>query len=259
MGKLDDRVALVTGAGRGIGRATALALAAEGANVALTARTTSELDDAVAAITQAGGQARAFTADLSDRSVPANLIGDVEQQLGPVDILVNNAGLGSSADPRPLVDFSDEFWDLSMQINVTAPYLLCKAALPGMIERGWGRVITIASINSRRASLHGVAYSASKHAVLGLSRTAAVETAGTGVTVNCICPGPVETLMNNRRVQYDADRMGVDFAEYEKTLTPIGGRLVPEDIAPMAVYLASEDARMITGQAYNIDGGLVMS
>lgn len=259
MGKLTNRVALVTGAGRGIGRAIVLAFAAEGANVALSARTAKELDDAVAAIRAAGGKATAFTADLSDRAAAPKLTAAVAQQLGPIDILVNNAGVGSSSDPKPLVNFSDDFWDLSMQVNVTAPYQLCKAVLPSMISRRWGRIITVASINSRRPSLHGVAYAASKHAVLGLSRTAALETAGTGVTVNCICPGPVKTLMNDRRVQYDVERLHADMAAYEKTLTPIGGRLVPEDIAPMAVYLASEDARMITGQAFNVDGGIDMA
>lgn len=259
MAKLKNRIALITGAGRGIGRAIAQAFAAEGASVALSARTTAELDDVVATIHASGGCAKAFTADLADRTVPAKLIAAVEQQLGPIDILVNNAGVGSSSDPKPLVQFSDDFWDLSMQVNVTAPYQLCKAVLPGMIARKWGRIITVASINSRRPSLHGVAYAASKHAVLGLSRTAALETAGTGVTVNCICPGPVKTLMNDRRVQYDVERLHADMSAYEKTLTPIGGRLVPEDIAPMAVYLASDDARMITGQAYNVDGGIDMA
>lgn len=257
--KLKDRIALVTGAGRGIGRAIAISVANEGAKVAVTARSRNELDEVVGVIAASGGQAMAFEADLSDRSLPAQLVADVKSQWGPVEILVNNAGLGSSAQPMPVVDFDDEFWDLSLQLNLTAPYLLSKAVLPDMLKRGWGRIITVASINSRRGSVHGAAYAASKHGVLGFSRTLAMETAGTGITVNCICPGPVATLMNDRRVAYDAQRMGVDSVEYEKSLTPIGGRLVPEDIAPMAVYFASEEARMVTGQAYNVDGGLVMS
>ncbi len=259
MAKLEAKTALVTGAGRGIGRAIAEAFAREGAKVAVTARTVSELDDLVAAITAAGGQARAFQADLAERSAVPKLIAETTDWFGPLDILVNNAGLGSSSNPKPVVDFDDEFWDRSIAINMTAPYLLTKAALPPMIERGWGRIITVASINSRRHSLHGAAYAATKHGVLGFMRTVAAETAGQGITANCICPGPVKTLMNDKRIEYDAQRLGRDLAEHERSLTPIGGRLDPEDISPMAVYLASDDARMVTGQAYNVCGGLVMS
>ncbi len=258
MGSLQDRTALVTGAGRGIGKAIALALARAGAKVAAAARSTDELDELVSTIRDEGGQAIALTADLSDRAVPGQLVSQVEAEFGPVQILVNNAGLGSSSDPRPVVEFDDDFWDRSLAVNLTAPYLLCKAVLPDMLAKRWGRIITVASINGRLPSFHGAAYSASKHGVLGLTRTLAVEVAGDGITVNAVCPGPVKTLMNDRRVQYDADRRGVDLKSHEASLTPIGGRLAPEDIAPMVVYLAGDEARMITGQAYNIDGGISM-
>src|SRR5580765_6150937 len=195
MPQLANRVALVTGAGRGIGRAIALAFAAEGAKVALTARTVGELDKVGGEIRSAGGTALALPADLSDRSVPANVIAEVQRSLGPIEILVNNAGVGSSANPRPIIDFDDDFWDLSLAVNLTAPYLLSKAVLPGMLSRRWGRIITIASINSKTGSLHGAAYAASKHGVLGLMRTLAMEVADQGITVNCICPGPVRTVM----------------------------------------------------------------
>ncbi len=259
MGKFDDRVAVVTGAGRGIGRAIAIAFATEGAKVVVAARSTDELDTLVEEIKQAGGTARAVRSDLSEEPAPARLLEETQQTFGPTDILVNNAGLGSSADPRPFVAFDDTFWERSLQINLTAPYLLCKGVLPAMIEKGWGRIVNIASINSRTGSIHGVAYAASKHGLLGLTRSVALEVAAQGITVNAICPGPVKTAMNDIRVAYDAERLGVSLEEYEAQLTPIGGRLVPEDIASMAVYLASDDARMITGQAYNICGGRVMS
>ncbi|MCA9115584.1 MAG: SDR family oxidoreductase, partial [Planctomycetaceae bacterium] len=190
---------------------------------------------------------------------PADLVAAVTSAFGPVEILVNNAGIGSSSSPRPVVDFDDDFWEQTIRLNLTAPYHLCRAVLPGMIERKWGRIITTASINSRVASFHGAAYSASKHGVLGLMRTIAAEVAGDGITVNCVCPGPVKTLMNDKRIAYDAERLGRDLEAHEKSLTPIGGRLAPEDISPMMVYFASDQARMVTGQAYNIDGGLVMS
>lgn len=259
MSQLAKRVALVTGAGRGIGRAIALAFAAEGAAVALTARTTAELSDAVDAIHSAGGTALALPADLADRQVPQQLVDEVEQALGPVEILVNNAGIGSSASPRPLIEFDDEFWDLTLAVNLTAPYLLCKAVLPGMLARRWGRIITVASINGKVGSLHGAAYAASKHGVLGLTRTLALEVAGHGITVNAICPGPVHTVMNDRRIEYDAQRRGVTLKDLEAGLTPLGRRLEPEEIAPLAVYLASNASAAVIGQAINIDGGVLMT
>jgi NAD(P)-dependent dehydrogenase (short-subunit alcohol dehydrogenase family) len=259
MPQLHDRVALVTGAGRGIGRAVALALAAEGARVAVSARTTAELDEVVGLVEKRGGQALALSADLSDRTVPARIVAQVKQAWGPIEILVNNAGVGSSGDPRPVVSFNDDYWDLSLAVNLTAPYLLSKAVLPDMLARRWGRIINVASINGKIGSLHGAAYTASKHGLLGLTRTLALETAAERITVNAICPGPVHTVMNDRRIEYDAERRGIGLAELEAGLTPIGRRLEPEEIAPWAVYLAGDAAAAVTGQAFNIDGGVLMT
>jgi 3-hydroxybutyrate dehydrogenase len=259
MAKLANRTALVTGAGRGIGRAIALALAREGARVAMTARTAAELEETAGAVASQGSRAVTLTADLADRDVARRLVAEVAAVLGPIDILVNNAGVGSSPKPRPVVDFDDDFWELTLAVNLTAPFLLCKAALPAMLARRWGRIINIASINGKTGSFHGAAYAASKHGLLGLTRTLALEVAREGITVNAICPGPVHTIMNDRRVAYDAQRRGVSFDEQAQSLTPIGGRLEPDDIAPLAVYLASDDARMVTGQAWNICGGTLMS
>ena len=259
MSKLNNRIALVTGGGRGIGRAIALALAHEGARIAVTARTTAELDEVVGTARSQGGQAVAVSADLSDREAARRLLPRVAEALGPVEILVNNAGVGSSANPKPLAEFDDDFWELSLTVNLTAPYLLCKAALPAMRSKRWGRIINVASINGKIPTLHAAAYIASKHGLLGLTRALALEVAREGVTVNAICPGPVHTVMNDRRVAYDAQRRGVSFEEQANSMTLIGGRLEPEDIAPLAVYLASDDARTVTGQALNICGGICMS
>ncbi|GIW80303.1 MAG: hypothetical protein KatS3mg105_2110 [Gemmatales bacterium] len=177
---------------------------------------------------------------------------------GPVEILVNNAGVGSSANPRPVVDFDDDFWDHTLWLNLTVPYLFCRGVLPAMLDKKWGRIINVASINGKIPSVHGAAYTASKHGLLGLTRTLALEVAQDGITVNAICPGPVRTRMNDKRVQYDADRLGVSFQEREKAMTPIGRRLEPDEISPLAIYLASDDARAVTGQAMNVCGGVCL-
>jgi NAD(P)-dependent dehydrogenase (short-subunit alcohol dehydrogenase family) len=259
MAKLRGRVALVTGGGRGIGKAIALALAAEGAKVAVTARTAAELEEVAAATRARGGEALAVTADVADRAAAQSLPGRVQEGLGPVEVLVNNAGIGSSADPRPVLEYDDAFWDLTLAVNLTAPYLLCKAVLPGMVARRWGRVINVASINSRIPTPHAAAYVASKHGLLGLTRALALEVAKDGITVNAICPGPVHTAMNDKRVAYDARRRGVSFEEQERSMTLLGRRIEPDEIAPLAVYLAGDEARMMTGQALNLDGGICMA
>jgi NAD(P)-dependent dehydrogenase (short-subunit alcohol dehydrogenase family) len=256
---LKNRVCLITGAGRGIGRSIAVAFAAGGAKVAITARTAAELAEAEAAIRAAGGEALAIVADLAETAAPQQVVARVVEAFGAVEVLVNNAGVGSSANPRPVVEFDDAFWELSLRVNLTAPYLLCKAVLPEMIRRRFGRIITVASINGKIGSLHGAAYAASKHGVLGLMRTLAMEVAKDGITVNAICPGPVRTVMSDKRIAYDAQRRGISIEEIVGAISPLGRRLEPDEIAPLAVYLASDAAAAMTGQALNIDGGVLMT
>src|SRR5688500_4721327 len=182
---LRDRICLVTGAGRGIGRSIALAYAQEGAR---------------------GAAVLTRPADLADSTAPRQIVERVQKEWGPIQVLVNNAGIGSSAGPRPLVEFDDDFWDLTLRVNLTAPYLLCKLVLPEMLKARSGRIIIVASVNGKVGSLHGSAYAASKHGVLGMMRTLAMEVAADGITVNSICPGPVHTAMSDKRIAYDAQR-----------------------------------------------------
>jgi len=256
--RLQNRVALVTGAGRGIGRAVALAFAREGADVAVTARTAAEIEQVAAEVTALGRSAAALEVDLSDRAATIALPERVASRFPAVDVLVNNAGIGSNASPHRVVDYDDAFWDLSLAINLTAPYLLTKALVPAMIERGWGRVINMASVAGKRGLLAAGAYTATKHGLIGLTRTAALETAGTGVTINAICPGATRTIMMLRRLKVDAELRGDSIADVEANINPMGRLLEPEEIAELAVYLASDDARGMTGQAVNLSGGSTM-
>ena len=256
--KLKNQIALVTGSSRGIGEAIARAFAVEGAQVAITGRSTQELEALQKEFNGLGVQCESIVADLTEKGAVERVWTHVTKAFGHIDILVNNAGMGSGANPKPVADFSDEIWEKLLYVNLTVPYLFSKKALPSMIERKYGRIIMTASVNSKIGLVHGAAYAASKHGLLGLMRTLAMETAKQGITVNAICPGPVRTRMNNLRVEYDAKRLGKSVAEYEASLTAIGRRLDAHEIAPLAVYLASREASVITGQAFNIDGGLLM-
>ncbi len=255
---LEKRVAVVTGGGRGIGRAISLAFAREGAEVVVGSRTVSEIEETVAGIKSMGGKAIGIPVDLSRPKGVQTFVNQVLGYFLTVNILVNNAGVGSSQNPKRIVDFDDEFWEVSLFVNLTAPYLLMKAFLPKMIKQGWGRIINISSSGGKKGFEFASAYCASKHGLIGLTRTAALELARNGVTVNAICPGPIRTAMLLKRLQFEAKEKGISLQEAEKSRTPMERLIEPEEVAALAVYLASEEAKGMTGQAVNICGGSIM-
>ena len=255
---MKNRVALVTGAGRGIGREIAKGLAAAGARVAISARTLSELETLADELRSQGQEVLPVVQDLAERRAASHLDDRIRRHWGPVDILVNNAGVGSSPNPKPFVEFDDDFWDLTLTLNVTAPYLLTKQLLPPMIERRWGRVINIASINAHIPSLHGAAYTASKHALAGLTKVVAREAIEFGITCNAVCPGVTRSRMNDKRLEYDAKRTGKSIEELMSAASPLGRRIEPEEVASLVVFLAGEQASGINGQLLNVCGGTVM-
>jgi NAD(P)-dependent dehydrogenase (short-subunit alcohol dehydrogenase family) len=256
--ELKDKAAVITGGGRGIGRAIALALAREGADVLVAARTSDEIEGVAAQVRDLGRKGVAVAADLSRPPAIASFVEQVFSHSSTVDILVNNAGIGSSQNPKQVMEFDDEFWNTSLFVNLTVPYLLSKAFLPKMTAQGWGRIINISSVAGKKGVPFGASYSASKHGLIGLTRSTALEVAASGVTVNAICPGPIRTKMLAKRMEFDAQRLGITVAEVEKSFNPIQRLLDPDEVAGVAVYLASEKAQSMTGQAINICGGSTM-
>jgi len=257
--RLAGKTALVTGASRGIGKAIALAMAREGADLIVSARDVPELQSVQAAAREMGRSCLVIAADLAGESAVEHLWQEVEHYGRAVDILVNNAGIGSGASPRPVVSFDDAFWDLTLRVNLTVPYRLCKRALPAMVERRYGRVIAIASISAFRPGVHDSAYAASKSGLLGLTRVIAREHSTDGVTSNALCPGTTVTRTADLRLHYEAQRLGKSFAAIDGSISPLGRRITPEEVAPMAVYLASPEAGCVTGQTFVIDGGQLNS
>jgi NAD(P)-dependent dehydrogenase (short-subunit alcohol dehydrogenase family) len=239
MAELDGRVALVTGGGRGIGRAAALALAGAGAAVAVTGRNAASLEETCAAIAAAGGRALAIPGDVSDPAAVRDAFAAARAELGPVTVLVANAGITHSTK---LADTPDELWERIMRVNVSGAFYCCKAAAPDMIAAGWGRIITIASIGGLQGMPFSAAYSASKHALIGLTRSLAGELARYGITVNAVCPGWTATDMLAEAVANVASKTGRPAAAAQAALLAAGRQsrpVAPEEVAAAVMRLAS--------------------
>jgi NAD(P)-dependent dehydrogenase (short-subunit alcohol dehydrogenase family) len=260
MSILQDKVALVTGAGAGIGRAIALAMAEAGATIAAA-----DIDPAAAqrTVDQAASNTRralAVEVDCGDVSQIDAMVARTVAELGRLDIIVNNAGVTRYAY---IMDLTEADWDRIHRVNAKGVFFCLQRAAREMIRQGGGRIINIASIAGRGyPGTSNAAYAASKGAVIALTKTAAQQLARHNINVNAICPGVTRTELGARNAQMRAAERGITVAQLQaeqEAGIPLGRANAPEDIAAMAVFLASPGARNITGQAYNVDGGLVPS
>ena len=253
MGQLDGRVAAITGGTAGIGLAIAEAFVAEGAAVALMARNP-EKGARVAA--DLGDRAIFVAGDAMSQTDVEGFVDRAATELGPVDILVNNAG--GATDLQPLVLLSDESWDEVMKWNLYSTFWAMRRALPSMVERGWGRVINISSVEGKHGKPVFTAYTAAKHAINGLTKSVAREVGTAGVTVNSICPGLVITDVVKANGPATAEAMGMSFDEMVAMFAKESAIERPntvEEVAAMAMLLASEAGAGITGSLLNVDGG----
>ena len=244
MFRLDGKVALVTGASGGIGAAAARALHAQGAALALTGRRAQELEALAAEL---GERAAVLPADLADPAAPAALVEAVEQRLGVPDILVNNAGF--TRDMLAL-RMGDADWAAVLEVDLTAPFRLARAALRGMMKKRWGRIVSVASIVGVTGNAGQANYAAAKAGLIGMSKSLAQEVATRGVTVNVVAPGFVKTAMT--------DALGEQQRAALLSRIPAARMGTPEDIGAAIAYLASAEAAWVTGQTLHVNGGMAM-
>ena len=256
---LADRSAVITGGGRGIGAAIAAALAERGVRVLVSARSADQIEAVADELREGGAEAHAVPCDVSDPAEVRSLAEQARELLGPVDILVNNAGFAPSA---PLAAIDLEGWHQVFAVNVTGTLLCSQAFAPGMADRGWGRVVNVASIAGRVGAPYIAAYAATKHAVVGLTRALGAEMAKSGVTVNAVCPGYVDTPLTEASIARIVDKTGIsedDVLQHMRESSPQGRLMDPSEVAYLVVCLCEDDARGINAQAIVVDGGGVQA
>jgi NAD(P)-dependent dehydrogenase (short-subunit alcohol dehydrogenase family) len=252
---LAGKGAVVTGGGRGIGAAAARALADVGARVVVAARTEAEIGRVAAALTASGHDVIAVPVDVTDPASVMSLAEVANRHLDTVDVVVNNAGIGISA---PVAKISVDDWTRQLAVNLTGTFLVTQAFLPAMRERGFGRVVNVASIASRTGAPYIAAYTASKHGVLGFTRSVAAELRGTGVTINAVCPGYVDTPMTATTIENISRTTGRSIEEARQAILDqtADGRLIPPDeVAFVIRMLCDPHAASINGEAITMDGG----
>lgn len=256
---LSDRLAVVTGAGRGIGRGIAERLSYAGASVAIIDIDHDLAVEAARSLCDRGYSSLPFNVDVSNRGDVMRVFQDIRERLGSPDILVNNAGIYRS---KTLLDVDEPDWCDIINVNLSGAFWCAQAVAPDLISKGSGRIVNVASIGGKIGWVRNHAYCASKSGLIGLTRVLALELAPHGVTVNAICPGNTETTMM-REVDADICRENGwstgEFAERTARQIPLGRLASPQDIAGLAAFLCSPEAAFITGQAINVDGGLVMA
>jgi NAD(P)-dependent dehydrogenase (short-subunit alcohol dehydrogenase family) len=258
--KLQNRLAFITGGGRGIGRAIAISFAREGASIAVAARTLKQVRAVAKEITKEFGvEALPLKCDVRQKESVNEAFDRSREHFGRgPDIVVNNAGIAKS---ELFIKSDERLWGDHLSTNLGGTLRCTQAALPEMIERGWGRIINIASIAGKTGAPYISAYAASKHGVLGLTRSLALEVAAQGITVNAICPGYVDTEMTSRGIDNIVSKTGKSAREALKMLekmSPQNRLVTAEEVAALALLLASEEGRGINGQAINVDGGTVL-